>query len=249
MTPLLRLTQRELLRFIRRPSQLGATLATPLIIWLFLASGFSGQIEGYSGDLAPGMAILVVLFATVFAGMSLIEDRHAGLLRGVLVSPAPRWTIAGGKLLPASIIATLQALPILAASLALDTPATLPGVFLGTFVLFLAAIAVGGLGLASAWWIDSPRGFHGLVTAAIMPLWLLSGTVFPGAGEANPDSGSPAGWIQFLQTINPVAWCARALDAALAGAPFADPWALAGAVAFAIAGLAAATASLGRTSR
>lgn len=241
MNALLRLTQRELLRFIRRPSQLGATLATPAIIWIFLASGFSGRIEGYAGNLVPGMAILVVLFATVFAGMSLIEDRHAGLLRGVLVSPAPRWAIAGGKLLPTALIATAQALPILAAALLLDTPPPLLGIVFATIILALTALAVGGLGLAAAWWIDSPRGYHGLITAAIMPLWLLSGSVFP--------PSAAAGWIAALQSINPVAWCARSLETALAGDLLGSPAALIGTIVFAALGVASASLSLAQTSR
>lgn len=239
MNAALWLTRRELLRFVRRPSQVGATLITPAIIWLFLASGFSGRIEGYAGDLAPAMAILVVLFSTVFAGMSLIEDRHSGFLRGVLVSPAPRWAIATGKLLPSSLIATAQALPILLAALALDNPPTIPGIAFGLVVLFLTATAVGGLGLAAAWWIDSPRGYHGLITAAIMPAWLLSGSVFP--------TGAAAGWIRAVQTVNPVAWCSTSLDAALAGT--LAPLPLAGTIAFAALGLIASTRTLGRTSR
>jgi len=235
------LTRRELVRFLRRPSQVGATLATPIVIWLFLAAGLGNAAENYAGSLAPAMAILVVLFSTIFAGMSLIEDRHAGLLRGVLISPAPRWAIAGGKLAPAALIAAAQGLPILLATLLLDSRPDPLGLLLGTLVLILAAIAVGGLGLAFAWWIDSPRGFHGLVTAAIMPLWLLSGAVFPEGAEAD--------WINALETINPVAWCVRTLDAALALSPADAPFALAGTLAFAATGLISATLSVGRSAR
>ncbi len=241
MNAFFRLTQRELLRFVRRPSQIGATLATPASIWVFLASGLGNASAGYAGDLAPAMAILVVLFATIFAGMSLIEDRHAGLLRGVLVSPAPRWAIAAGKLVPSSLIAVVQALPILLASLLLDAPPSVIGIALGLGVLFLTAVAVGGLGLASAWWIDSSRGYHGLITAAIMPLWLLSGAVFP--------EGASAGWIEAIEAINPVAWCAGTLHAALDLAPTEAPLALLGTILFALAGLAAATMSVGRSAR
>lgn len=241
MNAALWLTRRELLRFIRRPSQIGATLLTPMIIWAFLASGFSGRIEGYGENLAPAMAILVVLFSTVFAGMSLIEDRHSGFLRGVLVSPTPRWAIATGKLLPSSLIASVQALPILLAAFMFESPPSPLGVLAGLVVLFLAAVAVGGLGLAAAWWIDSPRGYHGLITAAIMPLWLLSGAVFPRDGAA--------GWIRTAEIINPVAWCSKALDAALAGALLTEPLPLLGTVAFAALGLLAATLTLGRTAR
>lgn len=249
MTAFFSLLARELIRFVRRPSQVVSTLATPVVIWVFLAAGFAGLGGGasdhaspaaasdYTAMLAPGVALLVVLFATVFAGMSLIEDRHEGFLQGVLVSPAPRWAIAGSKLGASTIIGVAQGLPIIAAVPIVTDIGSLPGVLVATAVLALAAIAVGGLGLALAWWVDSSRGFHGLFTVALMPLWILSGAVFP--------EQTASRWIVTIADLNPVGWCRTATDAALRGELFASPWSLVGAAAFALAGGLIAIATIG----
>lgn len=235
------LTRRELLRFVRRPSQIVSTMAMPVVIWVLLGAGFArATTEGaYAAHLAPGMAILVVMFSTVFVGMSLIEDRHMGFLQGVLVSPAPRWAIAGGKLFPAALLGALQGVPLLLMGPVLGGQGGALGVVAASVVLLLTSVAIGGFGLALAWWIDSPRGFHGLITVIVMPLWVLSGALFP--------DQTAAGWISAIARVNPVGWCRTATDAALAGS--LAPLALAGCAAFAIAGALAAIATLGGTPR
>jgi ABC-2 type transport system permease protein len=246
MTALLALLRRELVRFVRRPSQVVSTLATPVVIWVFLAAGFAGLTPDAGADpgessyavmLAPGVALLVILFATVFAGMSLIEDRNDGFLRGVLVSPAPRWSVAGSKLLAATIVGAAQAVPVLAAVPLLTGVGSALGVLAAASVLALAGVGVGGFGLALAWWVNSSRGFHGLFSVALMPLWILSGAVFP--------EQTASGWIVAIARVNPVGWCRVAADAALRGELSAHPWSAAGVAAFAACGAIAASAAIG----
>lgn len=250
MNAFLALLRRELIRFVRRPSQVVSTLATPVVIWVFLAAGFAGlggnttdptAQTSYAAMLAPGVALLVVLFATVFAGMSLIEDRHEGFLQGVLISPAPRWAIAGSKLAASTIIGVGQGLPILAAVPLISGTGSITGVLLAVLVLALAAVAVGGLGLALAWWIDSSRGFHGLFAVALMPLWILSGAVFP--------EQTASAWIVTIAKLNPVGWCRAAAEAALRGELSSVPWSILGAAAFAAIGGLIAIATIGSKPR
>lgn len=235
------LTRRELLRFVRRPSQIISTLAMPAVIWLMLGAGFAhATADGaYAVHLAPGMAILVVMFSTVFVGMSLIEDRHMGFLQGVLVSPAPRWAIAGGKLGAAALLGAVQGVPLLLMGPVLGGGGGALGVVAASGVLLLTSVAIGGFGLTLAWWIDSPRGYHGLITVIVMPLWVLSGALFP--------DQTAAGWITTIARINPVGWCRIATDAALTGS--LAPLALTGTALFAFAGALAAIATLGGTPR
>jgi len=237
------LLRRELIRFLRRPSQLVSTLATPVVVWAFLAAGFANATtQGtYAAHLAPGMAILVVMFSTVFVGMSLIEDRHMGFLQGVLVSPAPRSAIAGGKLAAAALLGAIQGIPLLLVSPFLGVETSALGLAVASAGLMLTAAAVGGFGLALAWWIDSSRGYHGLLTTLIMPLWLLSGSLFP--------RETAAGWIVFIEQINPVGWCRTTIEAAMTGSLQHTPFAALGCAAFAAAGIAAAVATLGNAPR
>lgn len=237
------LLMRECLRIIRRPSQLVSTLAMPAIIWVFLGAGFAGTMGdgAFAAHLAPGMAILVVMLSTIFVGMSLIEDRHMGFLQGVLVSPAPRWAVAGSKLAAAGLLGAVQGVPLLLITPLLGSGGSAVGVALAAVVLLLTAIAIGGFGLALAWWIDSSRGYHGLMMVLIMPLWLLSGAVF------TPETA--AKWLVLVSKINPVEWCRLTADAAMDGTISSAPLAAAGCVLFAIAGTIAAIVTLGSAPR
>ena len=87
--PVMTLWQRELIRFWREKGRVLGFVGSPLIFWLVIGSGF--------GDLRfffPGALILTVMFSAVFSTMSLIEDRREGFLLSMLVSPAPRSSMA-----------------------------------------------------------------------------------------------------------------------------------------------------------
>ncbi len=243
MNAFLMLLKREIVRMIRRPSQLVSTLAMPVMIWVFIGAGFGGTMgEGsFAAHLAPGMAILVVMLSTIMVGMSLIEDRHMGFLQGVLVSPAPRWAVAGSKLAAAGLLGALQGVPLLLITPLLGSGGSFVGVVLAAVVLLLTAIAIGGFGLTLAWWIDSSRGYHGMMMVLIMPLWLLSGSIF------TPETA--ARWLVVVSKVNPVEWCRLSADAAMDGTLASSPLALGGCVLFAVAGTLAAIRTLGATPR
>jgi ABC-2 type transport system permease protein len=192
----------------------------------------------YGAYLLPGMLTMTVLFSSIFGAMSLIQDRHEGFLQSVLVSPTPRWAIAASKLLGSSIIATLQALCLLPAAFLLGDGIGLPGAGLAAVALLCTAIGIAGLGLACAWWVDSTQGFHGVMNLILLPMWLLSGSVFPLAGAS--------GWMKLIMMANPVTWCTTVLHNAL-GHDAGDPviaWAVT--IGFACFGIALGWTTLGR---
>jgi ABC-2 type transport system permease protein len=81
------------------------------------------------------------------------------------------------------------------------------GVIGAVAALGCISIALIGLGLAMAWIVDSSQGFHGVMNALLMPMWLLSGAVFP-VEEA-------AGWLRFVALANPLTWCHAAMRSSL----------------------------------
>lgn len=216
------LTWRELIRYARQPSRIAATLGTSILIWIFLGSGFAASFSSpatiaatndsagsYALHLLPGMLALTVVFSSVFASISLIDDRNEGFLQSVLVSPTPRWALVASKLLGGSLIALSQAVLLL------------PGIYLfgarpGIFALFeavaalaCASLGVTALGLALAWRINSVQGFHGVMNLVLMPMWLLAGTLFPIQGAS--------GWLRPLMLIDPLTWPSEALRHAVTG--------------------------------
>lgn len=237
MTTVWIIARRELVRYTRQPSRIVAAVGTPALIWLFLASGFADAIqpqhlgdESYSLYLLPGMITLVAVFASIFASIAIIEDRTGGWLQTVLVSPAPRWTIALGRILGGSIVASVQAILLLAAIPFIASNVTVIGVLLSALAIDITSFAVTALGLVFAWRCESTAGFHGVMNLVLMPMWLLSGAFFPLEGAA--------GWMRWLMMINPLTWCTEAIRAPLLGS---ETWtAVIGAVIFAAVMLAAA---------
>lgn len=208
------LSKRELIRQMRQPSRIIASIATPLLIWLFIVGGFSkavGDVAGGQSNLTaytiPGMASLTVMFASIFASISLIQDRQDGVLRAALVSPAPGWSIALSKIGAGSLIALIQAMVVLLTLPLLGHKLTLVGALGAIAALACISIALIGLGLALAWIVDSTQGFHGVMNAVLMPMWLVSGAVFP--------VEDAAGWLRVITLVNPLTWAHAAMRDAL----------------------------------
>ncbi|OYW09717.1 MAG: hypothetical protein B7X34_06165, partial [Acidobacteriia bacterium 12-62-4] len=86
------LTRREFQRFWGERARVAGFVASPLLFWIVVGSGF-GDLEYFF----PGALTMTVMFSAMFSMMSLIEDRREGFLLSVLVSPAPRAAIVLGK--------------------------------------------------------------------------------------------------------------------------------------------------------
>jgi|TARA_B100000378_G_scaffold61171_1_gene45562 ABC-2 type transport system permease protein len=157
----------------------------------------------------PGTLALIVLFTAIFSTISVIEDRREGFLQGVLVAPVPRATIVAGKILSGTTLAVLQAMLFLllapAAGIGLRADLLLPLVV----ALLTLAFALTGLGFLVAWQLDSTQGFHAVMNLVLVPMWLLSGAVFPAEGAA--------WWIRAIMWANPMTYGVTALRVVLAG--------------------------------
>src|ERR687887_607734 len=112
---------REIVRFYRQRSRVIGVLASPLVFWLVIGSGFgtsfrSGDAGGqhYLDYFYPGALIMIVLFTSIFTMMSVIEDRKEGFLLSVLVAPVPRSAIVLGKVLGGTTLSAVQGLVFLA---------------------------------------------------------------------------------------------------------------------------------------
>ena len=204
---------REILRFVRQRSRLVGALATPLMFWLVIGGGLGRSVTdsspgaqpelGYLGYFFPGTIALSVLFTAIFSTISVIEDRHQGFLQGVLVSPVSRSAIVLSKILGGAVLGLMQGLILLLMAPVLGYALGLSQLLLIVLLLFLMASALTGLGFVFAWKIDSVQGYHGIMNMVLMPLWLLSGAVFPLVGSH---------WIfQWIAKVNPLTYAVAAL--------------------------------------
>lgn len=250
MGTLAALWRRDCLRFFRQPSRLIGALGQPVIFWGVIGSGFAstfvlpGSDVGYQAYFYPGVIMMVALFSSIFASVSVIEDRHQGFLLAVLAAPGPRLALVLGKCLGSATVAATQiALFLLLAPLAgfawpsIAWPALL-------VALTLSCVGLSALGFAAAWWLDNVQAYHAVQMTLLVPLWVVSGAMFPA-----PRTGVMA----VVSHYNPLSYAVSATRHALHGgvAPAATVQASPlGAtlvlVAFALASLLVAAATVAR---
>jgi ABC-2 type transport system permease protein len=211
MLPAFTLWWREIVRFYRQRSRVVGVIASPLLFWLVIGSGFgtsfragnaSGQ-QHYLDYFYHGALIMIVLFTSIFAMMSLIEDRKEGFLLSVMVAPVPRSAIVLGKVLGGTTLSAIQGLIFLAFAPFVGVHMGFVDFLLVVFVVFLVSFALTSLGFAIAWPMDSTQAFHAIINLFLIPLWLLSGALFPLSGAS--------GWLRLVMRVNPLTYGVEAL--------------------------------------
>lgn len=191
---------REYLRFIRQPARIVAVLVMPMLLVFIIGAGFGQSFstraqQGYAEFVQPGAVLLGALFSAIFSTLSVIDDRESGFLQAVVTAPGGRLNFAAAKLLSGTLFAMAQAM-VTYAVLALASPAAIsswPVLLLATFVVCAFLVA---LGFAVAWRVESVATYHSAMNSVFMPMWLLSGALFP-IDEA-------AGWLQGIMRLNPL---------------------------------------------
>jgi ABC-2 type transport system permease protein len=209
--PAFTLWWRECVRFYRQRSRVVGVIASPLVFWLVIGSGFGTSFR--SGDAAgqqhyldyfyPGALIMIVLFTSIFTMMSVIEDRKEGFLLSVLVAPVPRSAIVLGKVLGGTTLSTIQGLIFLAFAPFVGVHMGIGQFLLVVLTVFLVSFALTALGFAIAWPMDSNQAFHAIINLFLIPLWLLSGALFPVVNASS--------WIRYLMLANPLTYGLEAL--------------------------------------
>lgn len=211
---------REMVRFFRQRDRVVGAFATPIVLWLLLGLGLGRSFQSggrnYLEYFYAGTLVMILLFTAIFSTFSLIEDRKEGFLQAVLVAPVGRWGLVLGKILGGTTLAMIQAVLFLAAAPMIGMKLSLAATMWSVAVMFLLAFALTGLGFTIAWWMNSTAGYHAIMNVALLPMWLLSGAVFP------PD-GAPV-WLGWVMKLNPLTYGVTALRAGLYwNLPHEDP--------------------------
>jgi ABC-2 type transport system permease protein len=225
------LTNRELKKWLKNPWQFLLTIIQP-IIWMALFGkamnlgavltsisppGISSQeisqlsqkaltkifgTADYFSFMSVGILSFVVLFTTMFGGMSIVWDRRFGFLNKVLSTPVARGSIIMSKVFAAVIRSLLQAAIVLSVAYLLGlklgpnfTPLKILGVFTALFLV--------SLGLASIFILIAIRSTRWETQMAVinllnLPLLFASNTLFPTALMPN--------WLQAIAKVNPVTY-------------------------------------------
>ncbi len=192
------LLHRDILRFWRDRSRVAGFALTPVVFWLVVGSGYSDFAR-----FLPGALVLTVMFSAIFSAMSLIEDRKEGFLLSVLASPAPRPAIVLGKITAGALIAAVQTAAFLLLATLGGTLYPNSQIFFLLGVFLLVAVGFTAAGFLIAWLVASPQGFHAIINLIFVPLWMVSGAIFP-IGESQTG-------MRWLMLLNPVTYAHEAV--------------------------------------
>ncbi|HUZ35994.1 MAG TPA: ABC transporter permease [Streptosporangiaceae bacterium] len=197
--------RRELIRFRRDRLRTITSLIQPLLFLLVLGTGLSSLAKGsmppgvsFKAFIYPGVLAMSVMFTAIFSAASIVWDREFGFLREMLVAPVSRSAIVIGKCLGGATIATFQGIVMLALAGLADVP--YDPVLMITLVgeLLLLAFTLTAFGVMMAARITQFQAFMALTQMLVMPLFFLSGALYPLTGLP--------GWLSVLTRIDPLTY-------------------------------------------
>ena len=197
------LVWRDLKRFGRDRSQVLGSLARPVVWLLFMGKGMRASVGAVGGldyqhFIFAGSIAMTVLFGGMFQSITIIWDREFGFLKEVLVAPISRTAIVLGKTLSCAAVTFLQGL--IAAAFAPLVAVHLGGMQIVALaaVIALLSLSVTALGVVVATRMQTFEGFGVISNFVVLPLFFLSGGVFP--VENLP------GWMSLLVHANPITY-------------------------------------------
>ncbi len=179
---------RQLKRYWRSKSRIIGSLAQPLLFLVSLGFGFGPIFQkagqgNYMEFLAPGIIGMSIIFTSVFSGMEIIWDRQFGFLKETLVAPVSRFKIMFGRTLGGATVAMFQGIIVFLISLLAGfQPVNWMMVPFAILVMLLVAFLFTALGTLIASRLQDMQGFQLIINFLVMPLFFLSGALFPLSG-------------------------------------------------------------------
>jgi ABC-2 type transport system permease protein len=196
--------RRELIRFSRDRLRILTALMQPFLFLFVLGTGLSRiAAAGTHGVnlrtfVYPGVLCMAVMFTAMFSAASLVWDREFGFLREMMVAPVRRSSLVLGKCLGGATVAGFEGIIVLALAGLVGVPYA-PSLIIEIFALqLLLAFTITAFGVMVAARVTQMQSFMALMQMAIMPMYFLSGALFP-------VSGLPQ-WLTILNRIDPLTY-------------------------------------------
>ena len=196
--------EREVVRFASDRLRIFTSLLQPLLFLFVLGSGLSRITKAGTGGLDlrtflyPGILAMAVMFTAIFSAASIVWDREFGFMREMLVAPIRRSSIVIGKCLGGATVATFQGVLVIGLAGLVGVPYA-PSLIIEVFaMLTLLAYTLTAFGVMVAARITQIQSFMALTQMLVMPLFFLSGAIFP-------VSGLPM-WLTVLNRIDPLTY-------------------------------------------
>ena len=196
--------RRELIRFVNDPLRIATSLVQPLLFLFVLGSGLGRLASAgtHGVDLKtfiyPGVLCISVVFIAMFSAASIVWDREFGFLREMMVAPVKRSSIVIGKCLGGATVASAQGVIVLALAPVVHVPYSAVLIVGVLGLQLLLAFTITAFGVMIAIRIKQMQSFMGVMQMIVMPMYFISGALFPAAGL-------PA-WLTVLNRIDPLAY-------------------------------------------
>lgn len=177
--------KRELIRFFRSKSRIIGSMAMPLFFLAIIGTGLNSSMNlpmmqgNYVQFITPGILGMVLMMGSLFSGIIIIMDRQFGFLKETMVAPVSRTSIVIGKCLGGATTALIQALIMLGISMLLGVHVDLTLIIPMILLMLLISWSFVALGIAFASVMEDMHGFQLIMNFLIMPLFFLSGALFP----------------------------------------------------------------------
>jgi len=182
---------RQIKRYIRSKARIVGSLGQPVLFLVALGFGFGPIYQKAGGGdylqfLAPGIIAMGILFTAIFSGIEIIWDKQFGFLKETLVTPVPRLNIMIGRTLGGATVAVIQGIFVFFLSMIIGfRPSNFAMIPVAFVFMFLIAILFTALGTAIASKLEDMQGFQLIMNFLVMPLFFLSGALFPLDGLPN----------------------------------------------------------------
>jgi ABC-2 type transport system permease protein len=197
--------RRELIRFRTDRLRAVTALIQPVLFLFVLGTGLSSLAGrsmppgiSFKTFIYPGVLAMSVLFTAIFSAASIVWDREFGFLREILVAPVSRASIVIGKCLGGATISTFQGVIFLILAGLADVPYN--PVLILTLVgeMLLLSFTLTAFGVMMAARIKQFQAFMALTQMLVLPLFFLSGALYPLTGLP--------GWLSVLTRIDPLTY-------------------------------------------
>jgi ABC-2 type transport system permease protein len=206
---------REVKRYLRDRTRIVSSFFQPLLWLVIFGSGvrISGSIGGlsYQQYIFPGIIGQTLLFTSMFMGISVIWDREFGFLKEILVAPISRFSIFLGKMFGDSTDAVIQGIIVFLLGALLGVRLDIIMFLELVPVMLLITFGLVSVGLTVASFIESLESFGVIQSFINLPLFFLSGALFPVRGESVPS------WLQIVSNFNPLTYGVDALRTIILG--------------------------------
>ena len=208
---------REVKRFLRDRTRLVSMFIQPILWLVIFGAGFGVRFSipglSYQQVIFPGIVGQTLLFTSMFMGISVLWDKEFGFMKEILVSPISRFSIFIGKVLGDATSGFIQGIIVFAVGVALGIKIDFVTFLYALPIMILITIGLVSIGLAVASFISTLEGFGSIQTFINLPLFFLSGALFPLKG---PGVSLPA-WLTTVAAWNPLTYGVDALRTLMLG--------------------------------